>query len=118
MSCAAVGTTATASGSLSGSPIVADLLPFPPPVTGERRAATAADYWHGRFLAMQADWRAERTAREKAEQWRDAYFDQLCEHAEAFAEGRIVGPAGCWTRIAFAVLATALLVWPLARMVP
>lgn len=93
---------------------MADLLPFPPPVTGERRAVLPDDddgYWRARFLA-------ERSLRLRAEQVRDAYFDQLCEHAEAIAEGRIVGPVGCWTRIAFAVLATALVVWPIARMVP
>ena len=87
-----------------------------PILTGERRDA-AGDYWHGRYLAMQDEWRAEWKARLKAEEVRDAYFDQLCEHADAIAEGRIIGPAGCWTRIAFAVLCTALLVWPIARMV-
>lgn len=52
----------------------------------------------------------------QVERERDAALDKLDEHALAFAEGRIVGPAGCWTRIAFAVLCTALLVWPLARI--
>ncbi len=95
---------------------MADVLPFPPPVTGERDAIDS--YWHARFLAMQTEWRAERAARVKAEQASHAYFDQLCEHADAIAEGRIVTPGMVWARIAFAVFATALLVWPISRMVP
>lgn len=95
---------------------MADVPPFPPPVTGVSRDAD--DYWHDRWVAACRRWECERDARLRAEQQRDAYFDLLCEHAEAIAEGRIVDPASCWTRIAFAVLCTALVVWPLARMVP
>lgn len=94
---------------------MADLLPFPPPVTGERERPAMV-----RLDAYDALLRRHDTLRavlRQVERERDAALDKLDEHAIALAEGRIVGPAGCWTRIAFAVLCTALLVWPIARMV-
>jgi hypothetical protein len=87
-----------------------DIAQFPPPVTGMVRL-DAYDMLLRRYEALSVVLR-------QVERERDEALDRLYDHAEAFAEGRIVGPAGCWTRIAFAVLCTALVVWPLARMVP
>lgn len=89
-----------------------------PILTGEREDTLSASYWHAAARQAQADLSKERVRRMHAEQVRDAYFDQLCEHADAIAEGRIVTPGMVWARIAFAVFCTALLVWPISRMVP
>ena len=73
---------------------MADVLPFPPPVTGIQRDSD--DYWHDRWVAACRRWEVERDARLRAEQQRDAYFDSLCEHAAAVAEGSLVGTVRYW----------------------
>ena len=88
-----------------------------PILTGEQRAAMDG-FWHERWLSMRSEWQVEHRLRLRAEAQRDAYFDRLCEHAAAIAEGRLATPGMVWARIAFAVFCTALLVWPISRMVP
>ena len=95
---------------------MADVLPFPPPVTGVSRDAD--DYWHDRWVEAWHRFEDEHRLRLRAEAQRDAYFDRLCEHAAAIAEGRLATPGMVWARVAFAVFCTAVLVWPIARMVP
>ena len=73
---------------------MADVLPFPPPVTGVSRDAD--DYWHDRWVSACRRCDDERDARLRAEAQRDAYFDRLCEHAEAVAEGSLIGTVRYW----------------------
>lgn len=92
---------------------MAELLEFPPPVTGERPAMVRLDAYD----MLLRRYNTQTAVLRQVERERDAALDRVDDYVEAIAEGRIVGPAGCWTRIAFAVLCTALLMWPIARMV-
>ena len=93
---------------------MADVLPFPPPVTGVSRDAD--DYWHDRWVDACRRWEGERDARLRAEAQRDAYFDRLCEHAEAVAEGRLATPGMVWARLALTAFGFLVIGWLLGRV--
>ena len=60
------------------------------------------------------DFEAERA--DRAEMVARHWIDRCEELEEAIEEGRLIGPGPFWTRIACAVIATAIIVYPLAHM--
>ncbi len=94
---------------------MADLLPFPPPVTGERRAATVSldaynlvlDKYDDTCIELKLTERDLKTARAELKALKDA-----------IKSGKFLRPGAAWRRIAFAALCAALVVWLIARMVP
>lgn len=60
------------------------------------------------------DFEAERA--DRAEEVQRYWIDRYEELEEAIEEGRLIGPGPFWTRIACAVIATAIIIYPLGHM--
>ena len=60
------------------------------------------------------DFEAERA--DRAEEVQRYWIDQFEKLEEAVEDGRLLGPAAVWARIALAVIATAIITYPLAHM--
>lgn len=78
--------------------MAADILDFPPPVTG--RVESHEEYWHRQAQNLRREVSAEWGKRLKAERERDTALDRLDDYVEAIAEGRLIGPAAFWARMA------------------
>lgn len=94
--------------------MAADILDFPPPVTG--RVETAEEYWHRQAQNLRREVSDEWDKRQKAERERDAALDRLDDYVEAIAEGKLIGPAAFWARMALCAASFTVLGYLLGRV--
>ncbi len=91
---------------------MAELLEFPPPVTGQKPGMVRLDAYDVLLRRHET----QSLVLRQVERERDDYAERCFDYAEAIAEGRLVGPAAFWSRMALCAASFLLIGWLLGGL--